>query len=191
MLISIYRERTTCLATFRIHDVCEIKLQPGVVYWLYLYAESGESWPEHPQPRERGDVVVIKRSSAHEQQADSTCPPGMQVLQRVQFKVDNDLPIPKIIRWAFAWEHEREYQTFRISLRVQPRVIVQWYVLVSLVGVLFLSELFNTVVSAGTGGISLACCGQRLLTALGVSVALLALGALLIQVLGFLFAPED
>ncbi len=189
MKIAIYQGLDKRLALFEMYDFHTVTLEPDEVYWLYLYADKEETWKNLPDHQSRNDIIVLTRSDTTES-IQNTEQDGRILLRRFKFKVDNDLPVPKVIRWAFAWEDGKEYQTFRISLHVKPRFKSVLYLLSSLVGVLFMTEIFEIINSWWNNSITGMQAIDQSFKAVAISFGFLVIGIPILKLFGF-FTPKE
>lgn len=132
---------------------CRGWLRPQGHYWLRIYSENDSSDPAGPLvPCERNDLMVIRSSNRPDADSEPSPPKDAgPLLLRVLFRVDNDLPIARVVRWTFASKSQEDYATYRVVLRVLPHRRSQWSLLFSVIGVMFMSACFDTLYAHFTG----------------------------------------
>lgn len=166
MIVTIYQDNKL-QANFTLGEAPRIVLKPQTMYCLRIYAKEANEEKIHLVPMEQSNLVVLRLSDQEPHGPNRPPLPdkALRLLLLAQFKLDNNSAIPKVVRWAFRMEDNflpemepieqnivtvlqmlharRDFSCRRIPLFVGPKGRSQFFVILSLVGAILLSEVYD------------------------------------------------
>lgn len=74
---------------------------------------------------------------------------------RIRFEVDNDLPIPRMVRWQFQSRKGLDVTTWRLPLVVRPTLRRQVMLVGSTIAVLWLASFYDALTTPSKGAAKL------------------------------------